>query len=58
MTAKLTRLTHEISIQLYLVSESCAICSSRARRRVRDLLVTPSYSRDMWLCSHAGYRLR
>jgi len=40
MEAKLTRLTH---IQLYLVAESCTICSSRSRRPVRELLDTPSY---------------
>jgi hypothetical protein len=28
MAAKLTRLTHEIAIQLHLVAESCTICSS------------------------------
>jgi hypothetical protein len=27
MAAKLTRLTHKIDIQLYLVAESCTICS-------------------------------
>jgi hypothetical protein len=43
MAAKLTRLTHEIAIQLHLVAESCAICSSRSRRPVRKLLDTPSY---------------
>jgi len=29
MAAKLTRLTHSIAIQLYLVAESCTICSFR-----------------------------
>jgi hypothetical protein len=43
MAAKLTRLTHKIAIQLHLVAESCTICSSRSRRPVRKLLVTPSY---------------
>jgi hypothetical protein len=43
MVAKLTRLTHKIAIQLHLVVESCNICSSRSRRPVRKLLVTPSY---------------
>jgi hypothetical protein len=28
MAAKPTRLTHKIAIQLYLVAESCTICSS------------------------------
>jgi hypothetical protein len=44
MGTKLTRLTHKIAIQLYLVAESCTICSSRCRRPVRKLLDTPSYS--------------
>jgi hypothetical protein len=44
MAAKLTRMTHEIAIQLRLVAENCTICSSRSRRRVRKLLDTPSYS--------------
>jgi hypothetical protein len=43
MAAKLTRLTHKIEIRLHLVAESCTICSSRSRRPVRKLLVTPSY---------------
>jgi len=34
MVAKLTTLTHKI-VQLYLVAESCTICSSRFRRPVR-----------------------
>jgi hypothetical protein len=42
VAAKLTRLTHEIAIRLHLVAESCTICSSRFRRPVRKLLVTPS----------------
>jgi hypothetical protein len=46
MAAKLTRLTHEIAIQLHLVAESCTICSSRSRRPVRKLLDTPSYELD------------
>jgi hypothetical protein len=40
---KLTRLTHKIAIELHLVAESCTICSSRSRRPVRKLFVTPSY---------------
>jgi hypothetical protein len=44
MAAKLARLTHRIAIQLHLVAESCTICSSRSRRPVRKLLVTPSYA--------------
>jgi len=43
MAAKLTRLTHKIRIQLYLVAESCTTCSSRSRRPVRKLLGTHSY---------------
>jgi len=43
MAAKLTRLTHKVAIQLHLVAENCTICSSRSRRPVRKLLVTPSY---------------
>jgi hypothetical protein len=44
MAAKLTRLTHNIAIQLHLVAESCTICSSRSRRPVQKLLDTPSYT--------------
>jgi len=44
MAAKLTRLTHKITIRLHLVAENCTICSSRTRRPVRKLLDTPSYS--------------
>jgi len=44
MTATLTRLTHEIAIQLNLVAESCTICSSHFRRSVRKLLDTLSHS--------------
>jgi hypothetical protein len=43
MAAKLTRLTHNIAIQLHLVAESCIICSSRSKLPVRKLLDTPSY---------------
>jgi len=43
MAAKLTRLTHKITIQLHVVAESYIICSSRARRPVRKLLDTHSY---------------
>jgi len=43
MAAKLTRLTHKIAIQLYLVAENCTICSSRSRRPVQKLLDTHSY---------------
>jgi len=44
MAAKLARLTHKIAIQLQLVAESCAICSSRSRQQVRKLLDTHSYN--------------
>jgi hypothetical protein len=44
MAAKLTRLTHKITIELHLMTESCTICSSRSRRTVRKLLDTPSYT--------------
>jgi hypothetical protein len=40
---KITRLTHKIAIQLYLVAESCTICSSYFWRPVRKLLDTLSY---------------
>jgi hypothetical protein len=43
MAVKLTRLTHKIAIQLYLVAESCTICSFRSRLPVRKILDTPSY---------------
>jgi hypothetical protein len=43
MATELTRLTHKITIQLYLVAESCTICSSRSKRPVRELLNAPSY---------------
>jgi hypothetical protein len=46
--AKLTRLTHKITIQLDLVAERFNICSSRSRRPVRKLLDTPSYSGSWW----------
>jgi hypothetical protein len=48
MAAKLTRLAHKISIQLHIVAESSAICSSRSRRPVRKLLVIPSYVVMTW----------
>jgi hypothetical protein len=51
MEAKLTRLTHKIAIQLYLVAESCTICSPRAKRPVRKLLDTPTYTTAA--CSHS-----
>jgi hypothetical protein len=43
MVAKLSRLTHKITVQLHLVADSCTIRSSRSRRPVRKLLDTPSY---------------
>jgi hypothetical protein len=45
MAAELTGLTHKIARQLYLVAESCTICSSRSRRPIRKLLDTPSYTK-------------
>jgi len=42
MATKLTRLTHEMAIQLHLIADSCTICSSRARWPVRKLLDTLS----------------
>jgi len=50
MAAKLTRLTHKIAIQLHLVAESCATCSSRSRRPIRKLLDTPSYIKCDYCC--------
>jgi hypothetical protein len=44
MAAKLTRLAHKMAIQLHLVTETCTIYSSCARRTVRKLLNTPSYT--------------
>jgi hypothetical protein len=43
MVAKLTRLTHKITIQLHLVAESCTIYSSCPRQPVQKLLDTPLY---------------
>jgi hypothetical protein len=43
MAAKITRLTHKIAVQLYLVAQSCTIFSSRSRWPVLKLLDTPSY---------------
>jgi len=43
MAAKLTRLTHKITIQLHVVAESCIISSSRSRLPVRKILDIPSY---------------
>jgi hypothetical protein len=45
MAAKLTRLTHKIAIQLYLLAETWTVCSSHSRRPVRKFLDTPSYFR-------------
>jgi len=52
MATKLTRQTHKIAIQLQLVSEGCAICSSRFRRPVWKLLNTPSYLRRNFSAMH------
>jgi hypothetical protein len=50
MAAKLTTMTHKISIQLHLVAESCTIRSSRCRwnilsskmARLQESLITPA----------------
>jgi hypothetical protein len=57
MTAKLTRLTHKIAIQLHLVAESCTIFSSVFRQPVRKLLDTPSYSNSakVWTIGVLGF---
>jgi hypothetical protein len=39
-----TRGSHKIAIQLYLLAESCIICSSRSRRPVRKFSDTSSYT--------------
>jgi len=44
MAAKLNTLTHEISMRLHSVAQSCNICSSRSRRPVRILLDIPSFN--------------
>jgi hypothetical protein len=44
MVAKLTRLTHNIAIQLHLAAESCTICSSHSRKPVQKLFDTLSYT--------------
>jgi hypothetical protein len=62
MAANLTRLTHEIAIQLHLVAGSCTMCGSRSRRPVRKLLDTPSYTLNAlrsryetwWMGRHFG----
>jgi hypothetical protein len=52
MAAKLTRLTHKITIQLHLVAECNIIFSSPSRWPVRKLLDAPSYAGTMKL--HGG----
>jgi hypothetical protein len=47
MVSKLTRLTHKIAMQLHLVAESCATCSSHCRRSVRKLLDTRMFARQV-----------
>jgi len=47
MVTKLTRLTHKLAIQLYVVAESSIICSSRFRKPVRKLLDTPWYAMEL-----------
>jgi len=53
MAANLTRLTHKIPIQLYMVAESYTICSSRSRRPVRKLSDTPSYHSTVGYLLHS-----
>jgi hypothetical protein len=43
MVVRLTRLTHKMAIELYLMAESSTSCSSRSRRPVRKLLNTSWY---------------
>jgi len=47
MTAKLTRLTHKVAIQLHVVAESCTICSSRSGGQFGNFWIHPRTS----LCS-------
>jgi len=54
MAAKLTRLTHNIAMELHLVAESCTTCSSRSRQPVRKLLDTPWYYSE---CACIKWRL-
>jgi len=58
MVTKLTRLTHKIAIQLHLVAESCAICSSCSRRSVQKLLDTPSCVPSVYVCSSMSFVLK
>jgi hypothetical protein len=44
MATKLTKLTHKVAIQLYLVAEGSTICISRSKRPGWKLLDTPSYT--------------
>jgi hypothetical protein len=57
MAAKLTGLTHRITIQLYLVAESCTIRSSRSRRPIRKLLDIPSYTNMGNECFRSPFKL-
>jgi len=43
MATKLTRLTHKIVMQLYVVAQSYTVCSYGSRRPVRKLLNISSY---------------
>jgi len=50
---KLTTLTHQTAIQLYLVAESCTICSSRSRlypRIMRGVLPQSPLFSSVLLC--------
>jgi len=46
MTAKLTKLTDKIAIQLHVVAQSYTISGSRSKRPVRKLLDTSSYFKE------------
>jgi hypothetical protein len=58
MAAKLTRLTHEVAIQLHLKPESCTVCSSRSTRPILELLDTPSYITNDTICNIYNNELR
>jgi len=52
MTAKLTKLTDKIAIQLHVVAQSYTISGSRSKRPVRKLLDTSSYFKERtWITS-------
>jgi len=51
MVANLTRLTHILAIQLHLVTESYAICSSRSRLPARKFWIHLRTLWKFWICS-------